>query len=402
MAQMFLSSLGPTTIRLLGVLALAASWLGAGTIMASAQSGSPPEVTVDTGVLNALGPAKQDGNVGLHPPRRHGEAAAPRHRERRATSRRSRHESKRREATRHTHAPKHAAAHDVAARKPPPAETHHETPVAATAPAAPAHGAEAARIERAESARLRQARAEIDAAARKAATGDSLGPIPNPGPGPATPPKPVATSQAPVNAAPDLSGGVSPRTATAPSQSSPLPQQTAAARVPKSDAASPPAPAAVAPAPVGAPDAAAPAPASPPPTRMAAAPAPAIVKMPPPPATPAKPASVEAGGAATAPHIDFLAGSVDLTSAAREQLDTLAKNLSADQNKRLQLVAYATGTADEANQARRLSLSRALNVRAYLIDHGVRNTRMDVRALGNRDDGAAPADRVDIVLIDSK
>ena len=48
---------------------------------------------------------------------------------------------------------------------------------------------------------------------------------------------------------------------------------------------------------------------------------------------------------------------------------------------------------------RRLSLSRALTVRSYLISQGVRSTRIDVRALGARaSDG--PADRVDLLIGD--
>jgi outer membrane protein OmpA-like peptidoglycan-associated protein len=43
-----------------------------------------------------------------------------------------------------------------------------------------------------------------------------------------------------------------------------------------------------------------------------------------------------------------------------------------------------------------LSLSRALAVRAFLIEQGVRSTRMDVRALGDKvPDG--PVDRVDVL-----
>jgi outer membrane protein OmpA-like peptidoglycan-associated protein len=396
---MSLSSLGPTTIRLLGVLGVVAACFGAGAPAAMAQTGSPPEVTVDVAVLDALGPAKHNGDVTLHPPRRHGEAAAPHHRERRAATRRARHRGERRVATRHARTPKRAASPDLAVATPAPAEMHREAPVAAAAPvarSAPARNAEAARIQRAEAAKLRQARAEIDAASRQSAAGDSLGPIRNAGPGPSTPPKPVATSLAPINAAPDLTAGVSPR--TAPASSSPA-QQTAAVPAPTTDAAAP-APAAAAASPLSAPESA-PAPA-PKPTKMAAALPLAVTKAPPPAtAAPARPAAVEAGPAAAA-HIDFAAGTADLGAAARTELDGLAKTLAADQNKRVQLVAYATGSADEANQARRLSLSRALNVRAYLIDHGVRNTRMDVRALGNRDDGAAPADRVDIVMLDSK
>ena len=45
----------------------------------------------------------------------------------------------------------------------------------------------------------------------------------------------------------------------------------------------------------------------------------------------------------------------------------------------------------------RLSLSRALAVRAFLIDRGVRSTRMDVRALGNKFE-KGPGDRVDLIF----
>ncbi|MBZ0325714.1 MAG: OmpA family protein, partial [Alphaproteobacteria bacterium] len=65
---------------------------------------------------------------------------------------------------------------------------------------------------------------------------------------------------------------------------------------------------------------------------------------------------------------------------------------------RVQLKAFAAGTAETASQARRLSLSRALAVRSFLIDKGVESTRMDVRALGtNFEEG--PADRVDIQIV---
>ncbi|HEY5210215.1 MAG TPA: OmpA family protein [Stellaceae bacterium] len=104
-------------------------------------------------------------------------------------------------------------------------------------------------------------------------------------------------------------------------------------------------------------------------------------------------------GAVAPLHVDFAAGAADLSPPAKSELDAIAKSLATDEDRRVQLVAYASGGSDEANQARRLSLSRALNVRAYLIDHGVRNTRMDVRALGNRPDGGKQVDRVDILFV---
>lgn len=93
----------------------------------------------------------------------------------------------------------------------------------------------------------------------------------------------------------------------------------------------------------------------------------------------------------------FGAGSSTLNAAAKSSLASVAEKMKADSSLRLQLRAYASGTNETASRARRLSLSRALAVRSYLIDQGVRSTRIDVRALGNRVEGGSP-DRVDVVL----
>jgi outer membrane protein OmpA-like peptidoglycan-associated protein len=89
-------------------------------------------------------------------------------------------------------------------------------------------------------------------------------------------------------------------------------------------------------------------------------------------------------------------GSAELTARAAGQLDTLATALQQDADARVQLLAYAKASDDGTSKARRLSLSRALAVRAYLIERGVRSTRMDVRALGSGFSNG-PADRVDIL-----
>ncbi len=91
----------------------------------------------------------------------------------------------------------------------------------------------------------------------------------------------------------------------------------------------------------------------------------------------------------------FQDGSVELSSDAKRQLSTVAKALKESATLRVQLLAYAKASSDGTSRARRLSLSRALAVRAYLIERGVRSTRMDVRALGDKI-GDGPADRVDI------
>lgn len=91
----------------------------------------------------------------------------------------------------------------------------------------------------------------------------------------------------------------------------------------------------------------------------------------------------------------FSADSADLPAAVGPGLDRLAKRLQSDGDLQLQLLAYAGGDEGAASRARRLSLSRALVVRSYLMNKGIRSTRIEVRALGNRFE-SGPADRVDL------
>ena len=123
-----------------------------------------------------------------------------------------------------------------------------------------------------------------------------------------------------------------------------------------------------------------------------------------PPVSPVKPTPA-AAPATTLPsgepaRILFTGAGADLPDGARSALDAVVQRLGSDEHLRLQLVAYASGTADQANQARRVSLQRALAVRSYLMERGIPNTRMDVRALGNHTEGSDPPDRVDIVMLE--
>jgi outer membrane protein OmpA-like peptidoglycan-associated protein len=126
---------------------------------------------------------------------------------------------------------------------------------------------------------------------------------------------------------------------------------------------------------------------------------------PPPPAAESKPGEVAAlppPGQPVATQkpiaIGFAVGSAAIADQAKQTLADIAQTLNANSELRLQIVAYASGNEDNASQARRLSLSRALAVRSLLIDSGVRSTRMDVRALGNKFD-AGPGDRVDMIVV---
>ena len=96
--------------------------------------------------------------------------------------------------------------------------------------------------------------------------------------------------------------------------------------------------------------------------------------------------------------ITFEKGGAELAENAAGALTTVIAALEADSNARLQLKAYADGSGGSASAARRLSLSRALAVRSYLIDSGVSSTRIDVRALGAKYE-SGPPDRVDVISV---
>jgi len=82
----------------------------------------------------------------------------------------------------------------------------------------------------------------------------------------------------------------------------------------------------------------------------------------------------------------------------KSKLKALAAQFKGKTDERLQLKAYAGGKGVSPSKARRLSLSRALAVRSYLISSGVRSTRIDVRALGNKTT-TQPINRVDVTIV---
>lgn len=101
----------------------------------------------------------------------------------------------------------------------------------------------------------------------------------------------------------------------------------------------------------------------------------------------------------SASAIKFSAGVTELGAGSQPALDAIAARLLGNDNLRVQVIAHATGSADDAMEARRISLARAVAVRAYLIDKGVRSLRIDVRALGNRADSGPVADQVDLLVV---
>lgn len=194
-------------------------------------------------------------------------------------------------------------------------------------------------------------------------------------------------------------------TTTAPRLTPPKAPAPAKASTPAAAPPKPVTPAPAAPAPQTA-SVTPPTPATPPATPTVAAPPPppspaqtpvqsaAVTPPPPPAAAPATNASLPANET----RILFSPDSADLTDSAKAALDNLANSLNENDALRIQLQAFAGGNDESAPEARRLSLKRALNVRSHLVDRDVRNTRMDVRALGIKS-GNGPADRVDAVIV---
>ena len=94
-------------------------------------------------------------------------------------------------------------------------------------------------------------------------------------------------------------------------------------------------------------------------------------------------------------RVSFAHDQTKLPVEAKKPLISLAESLKGTVNQRLQLLAYAGGPSLSSSLARRMSLSRALAIRSFLIEQGVRSTRIDVRALGNKTT-EEPLNRVDL------
>lgn len=132
------------------------------------------------------------------------------------------------------------------------------------------------------------------------------------------------------------------------------------------------------------------------PVRPAAAPVPVVAAeaLPlPEPAPSSAPSALEL-------RLVFSGHGSSITPEMQNTLQHITRRMSEDRNLRLQLHAFATGEGGNPSSARRISLSRALNVRDYLVQSGgIHTTRMDVRALGDETDHH-PVDRLDFVFVE--
>ena len=97
---------------------------------------------------------------------------------------------------------------------------------------------------------------------------------------------------------------------------------------------------------------------------------------------------------APAVTVSFQAQSVEIAETGRGALDGLAKSLSERGVRQLEVRGYASG--EDTGDARKMALARALSVRSYLIDQGVR-ARIEVSATA-QPARTAPKERVDVVV----
>ena len=85
----------------------------------------------------------------------------------------------------------------------------------------------------------------------------------------------------------------------------------------------------------------------------------------------------------------------DLSPDSAGSIRELAAKAPAGDDTTFNVKAYSPGKPDDPSTARRISLSRAMAVRAALIADGVQSSRIFVRALGEQY-GKGPPNRVDI------
>lgn len=95
-------------------------------------------------------------------------------------------------------------------------------------------------------------------------------------------------------------------------------------------------------------------------------------------------------------RILFAEGVADLPKEAQTTLQVIADQFKDGDRRNVQLLAYGSGNSVSA--ARRLSLGRALAIRSKLMELGVNNRQIEVRALGEPE-GDGPSDRVDLLMI---
>lgn len=95
--------------------------------------------------------------------------------------------------------------------------------------------------------------------------------------------------------------------------------------------------------------------------------------------------------------LEFDRTAENLNAATQEKLKNIVAHMFADTETKLQVRAYATGEDGSKSAARSKALTRATEVRSFLMDNGIKPTRVIVRALGQETD-RKPLDRIDLTF----
>ena len=94
--------------------------------------------------------------------------------------------------------------------------------------------------------------------------------------------------------------------------------------------------------------------------------------------------------------VSFGKDKTDLTDDAKSDLTDVADKVKQSQGS-VRIVAYAGGTPEQSSVAKRISLSRALQIRAFLITKGVNQLNINVQALG-REVPSGDSERADVFV----
>jgi outer membrane protein OmpA-like peptidoglycan-associated protein len=202
--------------------------------------------------------------------------------------------------------------------------------------------------------------------------------------------QPTAPAPKPAGTAPAAPAGVPPvtssRTTASVQPTAPAPQAAA----PSSPSAAPQPP--------------------PPPATVAMAPPPvASIPPVPPPVAPANPpappvppvvagAATEAAATGTGLRLTFTNDKSDLSPGSADSIKHFVQSAPTGDTTTFNVLAFASGDPNDPSVARRLSLERAIAVRAALMADGVPSSRIYLRALGF-EPGRGPPDRVDLSVL---
>ena len=90
-------------------------------------------------------------------------------------------------------------------------------------------------------------------------------------------------------------------------------------------------------------------------------------------------------------------GAIAIMESDQPKIARVLDALKGAPDARLEVRAYSPQTSPTDSKARRLSLSRFLAIRDYLVKNGVADSRIDARALGSTG-GGADADRIELFI----